>query len=80
MIVWARINHIGWIHLWLSRRSYEAGEASQHFFNGKSDPRWQETAFSEEILRRMSLGELVEIEDPGYFSDEDISAASDSSF
>ena len=36
MKVYARINHIGWVHLWLSRESYEAGEASNHFFNGSS--------------------------------------------
>lgn len=72
MKVWARINHIGWVHLWFSCESYEAGEASKHFFNGKSEPRWQEAVFSDETRRIMNLGELVEIEDPGYFSDEDI--------
>ena len=71
MKVWARINHIGWVHLWLSRESYESGEASDHFFNGKSEPRWKESVFSPETLRLMSLGKLVEIEDPGYFSDAD---------
>lgn len=83
MKIWARINHIGWVHLWLSRESYEAGEASEHFFNGKSEPRWQEAVFSDETLRIMNLGELVEIEDPGYFSGEDaedISPENDSSF
>lgn len=72
MKVWARINHIGWVHLWLSRESHEEGEASKHFFNGKSEPRWQEAIFDDEMLRMLNLGELVEIEDPGYFSDEDI--------
>jgi len=72
MKIWARINHIGWVHLWLSSESYEAGEASKHFFNGKSEPRWQEAGFSDETLRRLDLGGLVEIEDPGYFSDEDV--------
>ena len=72
MKVFARINHIGWVHLWLSRESYEAGDASLHFFYGKSEPRWQEAVFSEETWRGLRLGELVEIEDPGYFSDEDI--------
>ncbi len=71
MKVWARINHIGWVHLWLQRESYDAGEASDHFFNGKSEPRWQETVFSEETLHCMKLGELVEIEDPGYFPEEE---------
>ncbi len=72
MKVWARINHIGWVHLWLSRESYEAGDASAHFFNSKSEPRWQEAVFSEETSRILHLGGLAEIEDPGYFSDEDI--------
>ena len=72
MKVFARINHIGWVHLWLSRESYEAGEASVHFFNGKSEPRWQEAVFSDETLRIMNLGGLVEIEDPGYFPDEEV--------
>ena len=82
MKVWARINHIGWVHLWLSRESYETGEASNYFFNGKSEPRWQEAIFSDETLRLMNLGELVEIEDPGYFSEDDadgISSENDSS-
>jgi hypothetical protein len=83
MKVFARINHIGWVHLWLSRESYEAGEASKHFFNGKSEPRWQAAALSDESLRIMRSGALAEIEDPGYFSDEDIeeiSSEKDSSF
>lgn len=81
MKVYARINHIGWVHLWLSRESYEAGEASNHFFNGSSEPRWQEAIFSEATLHSMKLGELAEIEDPGYFSEEeaeDKSAENDS--
>jgi len=83
MRIWARINHIGWVHLWLSQESYLEGEASNHFFNGKSEPRWQEAIFNDETLRALNLGELVEIEDPGYFSDEDfedISPGKDSSF
>ncbi len=72
MKVFARINRIGWVHLWLSRESYEVGDASAHFFNGKSEPRWQEVVFSDETRRIMNLGELVEIEDPGYFPDEDV--------
>lgn len=83
MKVFARINHIGWVHLWLSRESYEAGEASDHFFNGKSEPRWQEAVFNDETRRGMNLGELVALEDPGYFSEEettDNSAEKDSSF
>lgn len=71
MKVFARINRIGWVHLWLSRDSYEAGEPSAHFFNGKSEPRWQVARFEEGALQRLRLGDLVEIEDPGYFSDED---------
>ena len=78
MKVFARINHIGWVHLWLSRESYDAGEASAHFFNGKSEPRWRAASFGNETLRRMGLGELVEIVDPGYFSDDDIAPDEDS--
>ena len=83
MKIWARVNHIGWVHLWLSSESHEAGEASKHFFNGKSEPRWQAAAFCDESLRIINSGALAEIEDPGYFSDEDIEAISsekDSSF
>ncbi len=71
MKVFARINHIGWVHLWIRREAFEAGEASDHFFNGKSEPRWQATILSEETLHRLKLGELVEIEDPGYFSEDE---------
>ena len=38
-----------------------SGEASEHFFNGKVDPRWLEAAFPTELLARMKTGELVEI-------------------
>ena len=77
MKVFARINHIGWVHLWLSRESYDAGEASAHFFNGKSEPRWRAASYDDETLRRLGLGELVEIVDPGYFTDEDADPRSD---
>ncbi len=72
MKVYARINRIGWVHLWLSRESYEMGEPSAHFFNGKSEPRWLEAVFEDETKRLLGLGELAEIEDPGYFSEEDL--------
>lgn len=71
MKVVARINHIGWIHLWRSREAFEAGEASLHFFNPKLDPRWLEHDLPPEARRRLEAGELVEIEDPGYCDDEE---------
>ena len=51
------------------------GDSSAHFVNGKSEPRWGEAIFDAEQQRRMGLGELVDIEDPGYFSDEDVNDA-----
>ncbi len=72
MTVWARINHVGWVHLWRRREDFEAAEPSAHFFNGRSDPRWAEAVLSAEQQRRLSTGELVEIDDPGYLdSDSD---------
>ena len=41
MRVWARVNHVGWVHLWRSRQAFDEAEASAHFFNSRSDPRWQ---------------------------------------
>ena len=79
MKVFVRINRIGWVHLWLSRESYEIGDPSAHFFNGKSEPRWVDASFSDEALNAMARGELVEIEDPGYFDEDDIASAADSS-
>ncbi len=70
MIVHARINQIGWVHLWVSREAYEEGEASAHFFNGRTDPRWAEVELSEEQRAALEAGELVALEDPGYFADE----------
>lgn len=70
MKVWARINHVGWVHLWARREAFYAAEPSAHFFNGRSDPRWQELLLSAEQRRALAAGELVEIEDPGYL-DED---------
>ena len=69
MIVHARVNQIGWVHLWTSREAYEAGEASVHFFNSKVDPRWAELELSEQQRARLAAGELVELEDPGYLDD-----------
>ena len=66
MLVYVRSNHIGWIHLWLSREAFEAGEASEHFFNGRTDPRWQELALSAEQREILAAGGLLELEDPGY--------------
>lgn len=76
MKVFARINRIGWVHLWLSRESYEVGDPSAHFFNGKSEPRWLEAVFSDETLLAMARSELVEIEDPGYFDEDELADAS----
>ena len=67
MRVWARINHVGWVHLWRSQEAFEAAEPSAHFFNGRSDPRWAEASLSPEQQRALAAGELVPIEDPGYF-------------
>lgn len=69
MIVYVRINQIGWVHLWDSREAYEAGEASLHFFNSRNDPRWAELALDGEQRARLAAGELVALEDPGYLDD-----------
>ena len=66
MKVFARVNHIGWVHLWASREAYEGGEASLHFFNGRTDPRWAEAGLEPALREALARGELVEIEDPGY--------------
>jgi hypothetical protein len=68
--VWARINHVGWVHLWRHKEDFESAESSAHFVNGRTDPRWKETILSREQRRRLEAGELVEVEDPGYFLDE----------
>ncbi len=70
MKVWARINHVGWVHLWLRREDFENAEPSAHFFNGRSDPRWLEARLGAEQRRGLEAGELVEIEDPGFFDEE----------
>lgn len=71
MRVFARVNHIGWVHLWKTSRAFEDCEPSAHFFNGKSDPRWIETDLSDAQRTSLAAGSLTEIEDPGYFEDED---------
>jgi hypothetical protein len=69
MHVFARINAVGWVHLWASREAYEEGEASLHFFNGRTDPRWQELDLTPEQRRGLEAGELVALEDPGYLDE-----------
>lgn len=69
MSVVARINHMGWIHLWPSLESYESGEASVHFFNPKVDPRWRANLPPDDVLSRLEAGEIVEMEDPGYLAE-----------
>jgi hypothetical protein len=71
MTVWARINQVGWVHLWRRREDFEGAQPSGHFVNGRSDPRWLEAGLTTEQLQDLAAGELVEIEDPGYFADED---------
>ena len=71
MKVWARINHVGWVHLWRHREDFERAEPSAHFLNSRTDPRWLEASLSKEQRRGLGAGEFVEIEDPGFFNDED---------
>lgn len=68
--VFARINRIGWVHLWRTREAFEAGEASDHFFEARTDPRWREARLTETQRLALEAGALVAIEDPGYL-DED---------
>ncbi len=67
MRIWARRNHVGWIHLWTKKEGFEEGEPSAHFFNGRTDPLWQEVHLGAEDRAVLDQGGLVEIEDPGYF-------------
>lgn len=66
--IFARINQVGWVHLWATRRAFEEGEPSDHFINGRIDPRWQEAwpLLPLEVRTRLQHGELEELEDPGY--------------
>lgn len=64
--IFARSNHIGWIHLWARREAFEAGEPSERFFNGRTDPRWQALALGPEQRAALARGELIALEDPGY--------------
>jgi len=64
--VFARINRIGWVHLWRSREAYEAGEASEHFFEARTDPRWREAQLDPGQREALDAGELVAIGDPGF--------------
>ena len=68
MRVHVRVNQVGWVHLWLSREAFEAGEPSEHFFNSRTDPRWAELDLDPEVRARLAAGELVELEDPGYLT------------
>lgn len=76
MIVHARINQIGWVHLWLSREAYDDGEASVHFFNSRTDPRWAELKLTTDQCARLEAGELVAVEDPGYLQEDDVTPGS----
>jgi len=64
--IYARSNHIGWIHIWARREAFESGEPSDHFFNGRTDPRWSGVPLNPEQREALAKGQLVEIEDPGY--------------
>jgi hypothetical protein len=70
MLIYARMNQIGWIHLWRTPAAYQEGEASEHFFNARTDPRWREQALTPEQQARLAAGELLELEDPGYLDEE----------
>ena len=64
--IYARSNHVGWIHLWSTREAFDDGEPSDHFFNGRTDPRWPSVALDEAQRAALAKGQLIEIEDPGY--------------
>lgn len=69
MRIVARLNQHGWIHLWRSREAFELGEASELFFNPRTDPRWVELDLEVEQREALSRGALVELEDPGYLDE-----------
>ena len=64
--IYARSNHIGWVHLWAKAEAFHEGEPSEHFFNGRTDPRWTALHLEEAQKAALARGELIEIEDPGY--------------
>ena len=64
--IYARSNPIGWIHIWARREAFENGEPSDHFFNGRTDPRWIAIELDEARREVLAKGQLIEIEDPGY--------------
>lgn len=71
MKVFARINHVGWVHLWRCREDFDEAQPSSHFLNGRTDPRWVEATLTDAQKAQLAAGDLVEIEDPGYFADEE---------
>lgn len=71
MKLWARKNHVGWIHLWTRADGYAEGVPSDHFVNGRTDALWRKAELSEAARAALERGDLVELEDPGYFDAED---------
>lgn len=71
MKIWARKNHVGWIHFWTRPDGYSDGEPSDHFCNGRTDAFWREVVLDPETKAALELGELVELDDPGYFEGEE---------
>ena len=73
MTVFARVNYIGWVHIWRRLEDFENGEPSAHFFNSKTDPLWMESEAARSEAQRAGLasGRITEIEDPGYLVSED---------
>ncbi len=70
MRIWARRNRGGWIHLWTRPEGFSEGQASDHFFNGRIDPLWRNATLGPAEAAALERGELVELEDPGYFTEE----------
>ena len=71
MKVWARINHVGWVHVWRHQADFDGAQPSAHFLNGRTDPRWIEAPLTAEQRLALDAGDLVEIEDPGFFCDDE---------
>lgn len=69
MLIFARLNHHGWIHLWRTREAFELGEPSEVFFDPRTDPRWIELDLDPETREALGRGSLVALEDPGYVED-----------
>lgn len=70
-LLFVKKNHIGWVHVWISKDDFDNGIASSVFLDSRVDPYWVQLKrmLSPAQQRALNEGKGIEIQDPGFLLD-----------